>query len=134
MVTAHDKVDRDVSAAVRQQPRLGNFILIRAGLSQQGGSMTAQEARKKVEQRLAREVSEDYPLIWVGGVFAETRDAFIIEGATYSGKDDLEECMVCCAVHKESGRCGIIAPPPGPIIGRDYLEQAFSWERWAVVE
>lgn len=97
-------------------------------------SMTEPEAGKKVEQRLAKEVSEEYPLLWVGDVYAETKDSFIIEGATYSGKDDREEGMVFYAVHKESGRCGLIAPPPGPIIDREYLEEDFSWETWTVLE
>lgn len=96
--------------------------------------MTEQEAKNKVTQRLSKDISDEYPLIWVGNVYVETKDTFIIEGATYSNKDDFGEGLAFYAVHKESGKCGLIAPPPGPTIDREYLEKYFSWDTWTVLQ
>ena len=93
-----------------------------------------QEAKNKVRQRLLQDANDKYPLIWVGDVYAETKDTLIFEGSNYSGKKDFNEGKALFAVHKENGRCGPFPPPPGPKLDKEYLEKNFSWDTWVILD
>ena len=95
--------------------------------------MTETEAKDLVRQRLSQDIDADYPKLWVGNTFAETPDTFIIEGAVYSDKENRDDGYVLCAVHKASGKCGLVLPPPGPALARESFE-SFSWDgSWVIV-
>lgn len=96
-------------------------------------TITATQARECIRKRFARflrELDEEDLSFRVGDIVAETPDAYIIEGYLVP-KDDTEERHFG-AVHKVSGRCGIIHPPLGPRITPEFLG-TFSWDRWTVV-
>lgn len=96
-------------------------------------TITAAQARECIRKRFAlflRELDEEDLSFRVGDIVAETPDAYIIEGYLVP-KDDVEE-RYFGAVHKVSGRCGIIHPPLGPRITPEFLG-TFSWDRWTVV-
>lgn len=96
-------------------------------------TITAVQARKCIRQRLSRflqELGEEDLSFRVGDIVAETPDAYIIEGYLVP-RDDAEE-RYFGAVHKVSGRCGIIHPPLGPRMTPEFL-RTFSWDRWTVV-
>lgn len=93
--------------------------------------ITEAEAKDIAQKRFLREVDENYPSIHVDGIFAETAETFFIRGYMYSQKAQKE--MPCiCAVHKISGKCGIIMPPPGPELTKEILEKSFSWGNWLI--
>ena len=92
--------------------------------------MTEAEAKEIARQRFLREIAENHPSIRVEGIFAETADTFIIRGYIYS-REARKEGAYFCAVHKMSGKCGIIVPLPGPEPTKESLK-GFSWENWLV--
>lgn len=96
--------------------------------------MTESEAKEIVRHRLEQDIDKECTLVWVGDVYAETPDTFIIEGACYPEKGDINEWSIFCAVHKPTGRCGLVPPPPGPIWTKERLENEFSWDRWVIIE
>lgn len=93
--------------------------------------MTEAEAKEIARHRFLREIDENYPSIRVEGIFAETADTFFIKGYVYSRKARKETPCIC-AVHKISGKCGMIMPPPGPELTKRILEKSFSWESWPI--
>lgn len=94
--------------------------------------MTEAEAKERVRQRLSREIDENTPSFRVGEIVAETDDAFIIRGYFSSkGSNAEEDCY--CAVHKTSGKCGIIFPPPGFRLTKELFIDCFSWETWPIL-
>lgn len=93
--------------------------------------MTEAEAKDIAKQRFLREVDENYPSIRVDGIFAETADTFFIRGYMYSQKAQ-KEVPCICAIHKISGKCGMVMPPPGPELTKGMLEKSFSWENWLI--
>lgn len=95
-------------------------------------TITAAQARECIRKRFSRflqEIGEEHLSFRMGDIVAETPDAYIIEGYLVP-RDDAEE-RHWGAVHKVSGRCGIIHPPLGPRIPPQFLSN-FSWERWQV--
>lgn len=95
-------------------------------------SMTEAEAKERVRQRLSREIGENTPSFRVGEIVAETDDAFIIRGY-FSSKGSNAEEGCYCAVHKTSGKCGIIFPPPGFRLTKELFIDCFSWETWPIL-
>ena len=95
-------------------------------------AMTEAEAKERVRQRLSREIDENTPSLRVGEIVAETDDAFIIRGY-FSSKEVNAEEVCYCAVHKMSGKCGIIIPPPGPKRTKEFFSKCFSWENWPIM-
>lgn len=94
-------------------------------------TITAAQARECIRKRFSRflqEIGEEHLAFRVGDIVAETPDAYIIEGYLVP-RDDGEE-RYWGAVHKVSGRCGIIHPPLGPLTPQ-FLGN-FSWDRWQV--
>ena len=95
--------------------------------------MTESEAKNIVRRRLEQDADEEYPLVWVGDIFSETPDTFIIEGSGYSEKEGIDEGRVFCAVHKTTGRCGLVPPLPGVRLTKE-LFKSFSWDgSWVVI-
>ena len=94
--------------------------------------MTEAEAKDIAKQRFLREVDENYPSIRVGEIVAETEDTFIIRGY-FSSKETNAEEGCYCAVHKTSGKCGIIFPPPGFRLTKELFVDCFSWETWPIM-
>lgn len=94
--------------------------------------MTEAEAKDIAKQRFLREVDENYPSIRVGEIVAETEDTFIIRGY-FSSKGSNAEEGCYCAVHKTSGKCGIIFPPPGFRLTKELFIDCFSWETWPIL-
>lgn len=95
-------------------------------------TITPTQARECIRKRFSRflqEIGEEHLSFRMGDIVAETPDAYIIEGYLVP-RDDAEE-RHWGAVHKVSGRCGIIHPPLGPRIPPQFLSN-FSWERWQV--
>ena len=94
--------------------------------------MTEAEAKERVRQRLSREIDENTPSFRVGEIVAETDDAFIIRGY-FSSQGSNAEQGCYCAVHKASGKCGIIFPPPGFRLTKELFIDCFSWETWPIL-
>ena len=94
--------------------------------------MTEAEAKERVRQRLSREIDENTPSFRVGEIVAETDDTFIIRGYFSSQGSNAEEGCYC-AVHKASGKCGIIFPPPGFRLTKELFIDCFSWETWPIL-
>ena len=89
------------------------------------------DAKRLVVDRLLKDVSEEYPFAIAEGIYAETPDAFIVEGIIGSCHEDFREGTGYYAVHKEDGRCGLVCPPPGQVMDRESLERNFVWD-WVV--
>ena len=94
--------------------------------------MTEAEAKEIARHRFLREIDENHPSIRVEGIFAETADTFIIRGYIYS-REARKEGAYFCAVHKMSGKCGIIFPPPGFRLTKELFSTCFSWEAWPIM-
>ena len=95
-------------------------------------TITAAQARECIRKRFSRflqEISEEHLSFRVGDIVAETPDAYIIEGYLVLTNDAEEKYWG--AVHKVSGKCGLIHPPFGPRITPEFLS-SFSWDRWQV--
>ncbi len=105
-----------------------------AGSVTQAGetTITATQVRECIRKRFSRflqEIGEAHLSFRVGDIVAETPDAYIIEGYLVP-KDGAEE-RYWGAVHKVSGKCGLIHPPFGPRITPEFLRN-FSWDSWQV--
>ncbi len=90
--------------------------------------MTEKEAKNIVRHCLEQEATGEFSLILVGDVYAETSEAFIIEGSWNLKKEEFDEEFALYAVHKITGECGQVFPPLGIIIDKEYLEKNFSWD------
>ncbi len=89
--------------------------------------MTEKEAKNIVRHCLEQEATGEFSLILVGDVYAETSEAFIIEGSWNAEKEEFDEEYVLYAVHKITGECGLVFPLPGITIDKEYLEKNFFW-------
>ena len=94
--------------------------------------MTEAEAKEIALQRFLREIDENHPSVRVEDIFVETADTFIIRGYIYS-QEYQKEGAYYCAVHKTSGKCGIIFPPPGFRLTKELFIDCFSWETWPIL-
>lgn len=95
-------------------------------------TITAAQARECIRKRFSRflqEIGEEHLSFRMGDIVAETPDAYIIEGYLVLTNDAEEKYWG--AVHKVSGKCGLIHPPFGPRITPEFLS-SFSWDRWQV--
>lgn len=92
--------------------------------------MTGMEAKEIALKRFLQEIDDNHPSVRVEDIFVETADTFIIRGYIYS-QEYQKEGAYYCAVHKTSGKCGLIVPLPGPEPTKKMLKH-FSWENWLV--
>lgn len=94
--------------------------------------LTEDEAKEIAGKRLQRGANMLSPRAEVGDVVAETSDAYIIEGFFYRKNGEKNSMTYYCAVHKISGKCGVLLLSPQVKPGKDFFKD-FAWSGWPIL-
>lgn len=95
-------------------------------------TLTEDEAKEVARKRLQRGANMLNPRAEVVDVVAETSDAYIIEGFFYRKNGEKDSMPYYCAVHKVSGKCGVLLLSPQVKPGKDFFKD-FAWSGWPIL-